>query len=244
LLLRWPEIYSNTEVLSPVDRETWRVIGEASEIGASSRVIELASGKGAFASYLAKNFGCSIEGFDHNSEFVDYSNNRARELGLQQRVRFNVADINQLEVADDSYDLGVCLGALYIFRENGWKVLTRAVKSGGHLAISDMLHRKAPAPKAVMDVFFEDQDQPLTLEDARHWYTDRGVRILQEEVCSQMAWLDYYDLTKKMLLQISKNHFANKDLQAEVEEGLREDRLVRKYRQQYIDYVTFIMRKV
>jgi cyclopropane fatty-acyl-phospholipid synthase-like methyltransferase len=96
LLIRWAEIYANTEVLSPIDRDTWRVIGETSGLGARSRVIELASGKGVFASYLAKTFGCTVDGFDINPEFIDYSNNRVRELGIQSRVRFSHSDINQL----------------------------------------------------------------------------------------------------------------------------------------------------
>lgn len=242
-MIRWAEIYANTEVLSPIDRETWRIIGECSRIGAESIALELASGKGSFANYLAKNFGCKVEGVDINSEFVEYSNNRAKELGLYSKVRLSKADINQLKVTTNAYDLGACLGALYIFRETGWKVLMRGVKPGGSVAVSDLICKKVPAPKEVMDVFFEEPGQPLTLEDARRWYSNRGVKIMGEVECSRRAWLDYYDLTKEMILEVSKKHPSNKELQAEVEEGLREDALVRKYGEQYLGYVTFILRK-
>jgi cyclopropane fatty-acyl-phospholipid synthase-like methyltransferase len=243
LLIRWAEIYANTEILSPIDFETWQHIARVSEIRSSSRVIELAAGKGAFGLFLAKNFGCRVEGFDLNPEFVEYSNRRARELGLETKAKFVKNDVRRLEVTPHAYDLGACLGALYIFRSEGWERLMRAVKPGGYVAVSDLVCKKTPAPKEVLAVFFEEPGLLLSVEKVRRWYTGQGVTILREDVCSQKAWLDYYDLMKKMLLQISKKYPADHQVQREVEEGLREDSLVRKYLSQYLDYVTFIMKK-
>ncbi len=242
-MIRWAKIYANTEVLSPIDRDTWRVIAETSRITAKSRVLELASGKGAFANYLAKTFGCMVDGFDINPEFIDYSNRRAIELGLQARVKFSLADINWLQVSQNSYDLGVCLGALYIFRESGWKAFITSVKPQGYLAVSDLVCQKVPPPKEIKGTFFEEPGEPMTIDSARQWYTSRGAKIIREIECSQTAWLDYYDLTKEMLTQISKRQDVSKELLEEVEEGLREDRLVRKYREQYLSYITFVLRK-
>lgn len=154
LLIKYSQIHPNTDVLSPIDRETWQIIGEVSNLNRSSRVIELASGKGAFARFLAERFGCRVDGFDADADFVEYSNRKAAEQGLSSLVDFRCCDINGLKVEPHQYELGACLGALYMFREAGWKVLTEAVKAQGHLAISDMFCKKPPAPKAVMDVFF------------------------------------------------------------------------------------------
>ncbi len=244
MLIRWAEVYANTEILSPIDRETWRQIAETSKIGPSSRVIELASGKGAFGLFLARNFGCKVEGFDLNPEFVEYSNGRTKELRLESRARFVNSDVRELQVTPDAYDLGVCLGALYAFRAEGWERLMRAVKPDGYVVVSDLVCKKTPAPKEVMGVFFEEPGLLSTVQEARRWYTSRGATIVREELCSERAWLDYYDLTKKMLLKIAKSHPATDPVQREVEEGLREDTLLRRYLAEYLDYVTFIMKKV
>ncbi len=192
---------------------------------------------------MARRFWCKVEGYDINPEFTHHATHRAKELGLTTRATFTQTDVNRLGVKSESYDLGVCLGALYIFRDPGWEILTRGVKPKGYLAVSDIICKKVPAPKEVMDIFFEEPDQPLTLEDARRWYTGHGVKILREIECSRKAWLDYYDHTREMLQSIAKKYPSDIARQAEIEEGLGEDRLVREYGDEYLSYMTFIMQR-
>lgn len=137
----------------------------------------------------------------------------------------------------------MCLGALYIFREAGWRVLTEAVKTQGYLAISDIFCKKVPAPKAVMDVFFEEEGDPLTLHDLRRWYIERGFMISREEECSRKAWLEYYDLTRETWQALAKEYESNDAAQREIAEATQEDRLVRRYGEEFVGYMTFIMKR-
>jgi cyclopropane fatty-acyl-phospholipid synthase-like methyltransferase len=243
LKVQYSEIYANTDVLSPIDRETWQVIAETCRISKSSRVIELASGKGAFARYLAEKFGCRVDGFDNDPEFVTYASKLATMKGLSSQLEFRCADINSLRVKPHVYDLGVCLGALYIFREAGWRVLTEAVKPEGYLAISDIYCKKVPAPGDVMDVFFEEEGQPLILQDLRRWYTERGFQILREEECSRRAWLEYYDLTRETLRNLAREHASDEAVQREITDAFKEDELIRRFGEVFVGYVTIIMKK-
>ena len=70
------------------------------------------------------------------------------------------------------------------------------------------------------------------------------MRIVREVECSQQAWMHYYDLQDEMLTQISRRPGASRELLDEVEKERLEERLVRKYREEYMNYVTFIMRKL
>ncbi len=117
MLIRFGEFYQNTEVLSPIDKETWRAIGETCRLGPGSKLLELASGKGAFAMYVPGMFGCHLDATLPSSEFIQYAANRAEELGLASNVSFTNRDVNNLEVTSSAYDAGVCLGALYLFRD-------------------------------------------------------------------------------------------------------------------------------
>ncbi len=187
MLIRWAEMYANTEILSPIDQETWRTIAETARIDASSRAVELASGKGAFAHYLAKNYGCRLDGFDINPEFVEYSKSRSKQLALDSKVKFTLADPRRLRLPSSIYDLGACLGALYIFREPRWIQLSQSVKAGGYVAVPDLVCKKLTPPKE-LGIFFEEPGEPPTLETIRDWYSSRGMRIVREVECSQQAW--------------------------------------------------------
>ena len=155
-------------ILSPIDQETWRTIAETAKIDASSQVVELASGKGAFAHYLAKNYGCRFDGFDINPEFVDYSNSRSKQLAPDSKVKFTLADAKRLRLSSPTYDLGACLVALYIFREPGWIQLSQSVRAGGYVAVSDLVCKKLPPPKE-LGIFFEEPGEPPTLDTIRDW---------------------------------------------------------------------------
>ena len=242
MLIRFAEIYENTEILSPVDRRSWEFIGKTCRLSPASRVMELASGKGAFAFYLAKNFGCRVDCFDINSEFVDYCAVRATDLGLASRLRFTCCSVDDLEIEREVYDLGVCLGSLYLFREAGWRVLMKGVGKQGYLAISDLFCRKVPPPPEVMQVFFEEEGPLPTLEYVRHWYTDRGLRVLQERECTREAWREYYDSMDRMLSTLAVRCRSDQERQAEIKEAFREVSVARKYGE-YLGYMMFIMRK-
>lgn len=244
MLVKYSQIYANTDVLSPIDHETWQTIGEISELTPSSHVIELASGKGAFARFLAKRFGCRLDGFDVSPEYVEYSTGKAKEQGLGPLVAFHCDDINRLEIELNQYDLGVCLGALYLFRDAGWRVLTEALKPHSFLATSDIFCKKTPVPTSVMDIFFEEEGQPFTLQDLRHWYTKRGFKILEEKECSQKAWLEYYDLCRETLASLAKEYASNVAVQTEIAKAAGEDRIFRKYGGEFVGYMTFIMRRL
>lgn len=243
MLLKWHDIYSNADVLSPIDKKTWHVVGEMAQLDKNSKVIELASGKGALALYLAEKFGSNVDAYEINSAFVKSAMEKSQNHGLQLRVAFIKTDVNTLEVENQSYDLGACLGALYIFREAGWKILTKGVKTDGYLAISELYAKKLPVPRTIMSVFFEGSDSsPWTLDDARRWYWDRGMTILKEEECSRRAWLAYYDLTRERLMELQGQYRSDRERLVEIEEALREDRLFRKYGEEYLGYMTFIMK--
>ncbi len=243
MLIRWAEMYANTEILSPMDQETWKIIAEVSKLDGSSRVLELASGKGAFATHLAENYRYRVDGFDINPEFIEYSTNRSRQLGLDSKVKLTLGDAQQLHLPSAAYDLGACLGALYIFTEPAWQQLSQSVRTGGSVAVSDMVCRKLPPPKEI-GIFFEEPGEPPTLETARDWYKTRGMRIVREVECSQQAWMEYYDLQGEILMQISQRPDVNRELLNEVQRERTEEGLDRKYSEEYMNYVTFIMRKL
>ena len=94
-----------------------------------------------------------------------------------------------------------------------------------------------------MDIFFEEEGQPLTLEDLRRWYTECGFKVLREEECSREAWLEYYNLTTEAVRALAKENVSNEGVQRDVAEAAKEDELVRRFGEEFVGYMTFIMKR-
>src|ERR671919_368030 len=63
-------------------------------LSAGDHVLEIASGSGGPALYLAKKFKCQITGLDINEEGIKTANQHALESKITD-ARFQLADVNQ-----------------------------------------------------------------------------------------------------------------------------------------------------
>ncbi len=76
----------------------------------SSRVLEVASGSGGPAIFLARLCGCRVTGIDINGHGVAAAVQMARAKGLADRTTFQVVDADsRLPFADGSFDAIVCV---------------------------------------------------------------------------------------------------------------------------------------
>ncbi len=76
-------------------------------------VLEVASGSGGPARYLARQAGCKLTGIDANESGVAESTRQANESELAGTLSFKVADANAaLPFADESFDAILCIDAL------------------------------------------------------------------------------------------------------------------------------------
>ncbi len=79
-------------------------------------VLEVASGSGGPACYLASHLGCRVTGIDANESGVATAAQRAATLNQANRVTFAVADVNsRLPFDDDSFDAILCIDSMNHF---------------------------------------------------------------------------------------------------------------------------------
>ena len=132
------DLYNNTysnfqqQVLADIRRETYgEDIGQNSWITADEydafcdwlylspgeRLLEVASGSGGPALYLAKKFDCRITGLDINEDGVKTANQQALDAGITS-ASFQLADVNQrLPFEDNSFEAVVCIDSMNHFRD-------------------------------------------------------------------------------------------------------------------------------
>jgi len=99
------------EDLAPADefhsagRSATRALAELARIPQGSRVLDVGSGLGGPARYLAATFGCDVTGIDLTSDFCAVANALSRMTRLSDRTRFQVGDALELPFVESSFDV-------------------------------------------------------------------------------------------------------------------------------------------
>lgn len=111
----------------------------AERLHGNSRVLDLGSGYGGAARYLAKRFGCSVVALN----LSEAENRRCRELnerqGLQEQIEVVDGSFEQIPANDQSYDLVWSQDAILHSgqREQVIAEVARALKPGGRFVFTD-----------------------------------------------------------------------------------------------------------
>ena len=148
--------YGNFEekVLAEIRRETYgEDIGQTSwittdeyqtfhgwlNLSAEDHILEVASGSGGPALYLAKKFQCRITGLDINAAGVKTANQQALDANITS-AKFQVADADQRLPFDDStFDAAICIDSMNHIRDR-LKLLHewhRVLKNGKRILFTD-----------------------------------------------------------------------------------------------------------
>ena len=118
----------NEQVLDAIRKETfgtdigqnsWLTVAEYDRflrwlnLAASEHVLEVASGSGGPALYLAGQTGCRVTGIDANESGVATASEMAKRSGLADRVHFQVANASAaLPFADNIFDALLCIDSM------------------------------------------------------------------------------------------------------------------------------------
>jgi len=111
-------------------------------------VLDVASGTGSSAFFLAERFGCHVVGVDYSSQNVVEANELAASKGLASRLQFERGDAERLDFPDASFDAALCECAFCTFPDKSAaaREFARVLRPGGNVGLSD-LTRSAALPQ-------------------------------------------------------------------------------------------------
>lgn len=110
------------------------------KLSSDKKVLEIATGSGGPAVFMAKETGCRLTGIDISENGVNNAKKIAEENGLSERIEFLQADASQmLPFADESFDVVLSIDSINHLKDRlqVLKECKRVLKTGGHILYTD-----------------------------------------------------------------------------------------------------------
>lgn len=125
----------------PGGSETTRRLIEEACVDRGSLILDVASGFGDTAIYLAMNFGLNVVGLDLSRKMTSYANVLAEAVDLDDKVFFIVADAGRIPLRDNTFDAAIseCTLCLIPNMLDVLKEMRRTIKPGAKVVISDVV---------------------------------------------------------------------------------------------------------
>ena len=147
---------------------------------AGERILDVGCGSGVFASRMAE-LGAKVTAVDSNKKVVDYGTEHFARDGLE----FRLGMLDELEMADDSYDAAVCLEVVeHVFAEQVERLLAdfhRILRPGGRLLMTTPNYRGVwPFVEWASDFFGGRYRAHHTLGEGRHINFYHRARLREE----------------------------------------------------------------
>lgn len=122
-----------------------RRLGSLLDLGPGMRILDVASGRGESAIFLAKEFGCEVVGIDFSGRSIEMAAARAAEAGVAHLVTFMEGDAERTAFPDAAFDRVICECAFCTFPDKAVaaREMCRVLRHDGRIGISDLTRRGA-----------------------------------------------------------------------------------------------------
>ncbi len=103
----------------------------------TTHLLDVGSGAGGPAAYIADRTGCRVSGIEINEIGVDVSRKLAENSGLGGKVRFHLGDAIEMPFAENTFDLAVSLNVMNVFSDKTelFRQVLRVLKPSGIWAL-------------------------------------------------------------------------------------------------------------
>jgi len=161
------DYFSTLERQGPGSPEiTIKALSFIDNLNDKSRIADIGCGSGGQTMVLAQHAPGNITGIDLFPVFIDLFNRNAEKLNLQERVKGISGSMEDLSFGDEALDLIWSEGAIYnIGFERGLKEWRKFLKTGGHIAVSEVSWFTEERPSEIhefwMDAYPEIDTIPI-----------------------------------------------------------------------------------
>ncbi len=151
------------EILHPGGLEITQELANLCNIHAGSFVLDVASGTGETACYLAEKFGARVVGVDGSDLMIE----RAREKANQKKldIEFRKGDAHRLPFDDDTFDAVISECTICILdKEKAIGEMRRVVRPDGYVGFHDICWKDRTPQRMKTRLAEIEGEKPETLE--------------------------------------------------------------------------------
>ncbi len=179
-------------ILNPFSDEKLMLLGEVCRLRAGQRQLDLACGKGEMLCRWAARFGLEGVGIDISEVFLAAARERARELGVADRVRFEAGDAGRLEAREASYDIVSCIGATWIGGglAGTLRLMRPALRPGGLMLVGEPYWTEPPPREAVAGMGCQPDDF-ASLAGTLDRFEGAGLELVEMVLADGDSWDRY-----------------------------------------------------
>jgi len=144
------------------------------QIGKDTSVLDVASGTGESACYLAEDLGARVVGIDVSEYMIERAKKKAEQRNLE--IEFEKADAHQLPFGDATFDRAISECTICILdKERAISEMARVVKPNGYVGIHDICW-KQDTPEQMRKRLAEiEGERPETLEGWKALFEKAGL---------------------------------------------------------------------
>ena len=129
-------------------RETTLQVVALTDFSPEHKVVDLGSGLGGPARYIAKTFGCQVTGIDLTGSFVDAANRLSELLGMTDSTDFQSGSALETPFDDNCFDRAVTIQMQMGIadKERFYQEVFRILKPGGIFIFQDIVAGPTKGP--------------------------------------------------------------------------------------------------
>jgi arsenite methyltransferase len=162
------------EVLHPGGLEITEELAGLCGLGPGLRVLDVASGTGESACYIAERFGCDVTGIDLSEGLLERARDKAARRGVA--AAFVKGDAHHIPFGDNSFDAVISECTLCLLdMEAALAEMVRVARPGGAVGAHDVCWREG-APEGLRRRLMElEGERPATLAGLKALFENAGL---------------------------------------------------------------------
>jgi SAM-dependent methyltransferase len=179
-------------ILNPFTEAKLMLLGEVCRLQPGYRQLDLACGKGEMLCRWSERYGIGGLGVDISDVFIPAARARAVELGVEDRVRFELADAATFQTQGERYNVVSCIGATWIGGGlvGTIELMKQSTTDDALLLVGEPYWTEQPPAEAFDSLPFT-RDEFTTLVETLDRVQSAGVELVEMVLADGDSWDRY-----------------------------------------------------